>query len=205
MLWLANRAKTFRVDLHTHEQLLRGRGVKEIPKLCSVAYAVDTGLFGFHLPWIVPHALVVQPDASRGRAAILREVDSPSQAGERVGNNHRARTDQATAIQRTRFLRKIEDFLRLNGTAGLPVAQVDAITTRFVIGVNIRRGQVEDNGLNLNQVQRQLLKGMQKDWLYRFRGCGWRYIPQFLVIRRRHECRIVGAQRKVFQEVIRPE
>ena len=62
-------------------------------ELWCVANAIDAGLFGFHLPWIAPHALVLQPNARDRSRIIVREIDSPNQAGERVGDENRPATD----------------------------------------------------------------------------------------------------------------
>jgi hypothetical protein len=139
MLRLTNCVERVRFDRYTHEQLLRCRREVDMARLRSVLYAVDAGLFGLHLPGIVPHALVLQPNARDRSRAIVREIDSPNQAGDRVGDKDRSRTDQAAAIETANSIGKIQDLLGLDRVTNTPVAQVDAVKAGSVIGVCVRR------------------------------------------------------------------
>jgi hypothetical protein len=129
MFWLTNCVERLRVDPYAHEQLLGCRRVVDVAKLRRVLNPVDAGLFGLHLPPVVPHALVPQPNARYWNCTIAWQIDSPNQAGNRIGDKDRSRTDKAAAIQAASSIGKIQDLLGLDKTAYTPVAQVDAVKT----------------------------------------------------------------------------
>jgi len=80
MFWLALPFQRPGSDRYPHEQLLRRRRAVDKAKPPRVLYAVDGGLFGLHLPRIIPHALVFQPNARHRLRAFAGQINSPNQS-----------------------------------------------------------------------------------------------------------------------------
>lgn len=105
---------------------------------------------------------MLQPNARHWNCSVVREIDSPNQTGDRVGDKDHSRTDQAAAIESAGSIGKIKDLLGLDRVTNTPVAHVDAVKAGSVIGVDVRRTQIENIRLNLGEAQSELVKGVLK-------------------------------------------
>jgi hypothetical protein len=83
------------------------------------------------------HAVMFEPYRRGCAASILGELNSPNQAGERIGYKDSSRTYQATPIESANGGRKSKDKLRMNALARLPVSKIDPPQIRSVSYVSV--------------------------------------------------------------------
>ena len=196
------RIEGLRIYLDPHQQFVHSGCVVDEMGSRGVSHTIDPGLLGLHLARKDPIPLMLQPRTEGRLASIYWKVHSPDQTREAVRDEHHAGCHQAASIEPARFLRKPADQLGSNERTGLPAAKIQPMCKRLMRRVQVAAEYKEHIGFKFCDAGRRLLEGVNAHRLhFRISGLG-RNVPQFFVIHRRDQDRVIFPDSQVLEEVL---